>query len=82
MMRHCNECGGTDTYGHVGNCPEANEVDMQQIVYICDDCGERFEAEEGADLKEAWGQAKEEDWVCYCKDGEWVHKCGECRSNK
>lgn len=54
---------------------------MQQIVYICDECGDRFEAEEGLGFKEAWEQAKDEDWICYCKDGEWIHKCGECRGN-
>lgn len=44
-----------------------------------DECGDRFEAEEGADLKDAWQQAKDDGWRCYQEDGEWKHKCGECR---
>lgn len=51
---------------------------MQQITYICDECGEMYEADAGIDIKEAWELAKEIGWVCFKEDDEWRHKCDEC----
>lgn len=52
---------------------------MQRITYICDECGEEFDCDEGLQLKEAWEQAKAEGWFCYCDGGTWIHKCEGCR---
>lgn len=52
---------------------------MTQINYICDECGEVFESEAGADFKAAWEEAKAEGWVCFKDGDEWKHKCEGCR---
>ncbi len=55
---------------------------MTKITYICDECGDEFEANEGDDFRQAWEDAKDAGWVCY-KDGDtWKHKCDECRHNR
>lgn len=52
---------------------------MQRIVYICDECGEEFEATAGLELKAAWEEAKDVGWRCWKDGDEWKHKCEECQ---
>lgn len=44
-------------------------------------CTESFGQDEGepATFQEVWAAAKEEGWVTFKVDGEWVHNCPECK---
>jgi DNA-directed RNA polymerase subunit RPC12/RpoP len=50
---------------------------MNKIVYICDECGEELDTEEG-DYNEAWEIAKENGWRCWQDGDEWKHECEDC----
>lgn len=49
-------------------------IDRQygRIIFVCDDCGEGFEAH-SRDFDEAWQEAKEEGWT-YEGNVHWCHK--------
>lgn len=53
-------------------------VDRQygRVIFICDDCGESYEAS-SRDFTEAWAEAKDEGWtVTHAhRDAPWVHWC-------
>lgn len=45
-----------------------------RIIFVCDDCGETFEAT-SRNFDEAWGEAKEEGWTVTKHGDVWVHWC-------
>jgi hypothetical protein len=45
-----------------------------RIIFVCDDCGNTFEAS-SRDFEGAWHEAKEEGWTVTQKGKDWVHWC-------
>lgn len=51
-------------------------IDRQygRVIFICDDCGEAFEAS-SRDFQEALAEMKEEGWTITKKGDDWIHWC-------
>lgn len=49
----------------------------QYHVFVCDDCGEESDQEQG-DFMEVWEGLKEEKWRCFKNGENWNHACPEC----
>ena len=46
-----------------------------RIIFVCDDCGETYEAS-SRDFTEAWAEARDDEGWSVTKDGEtWLHWC-------
>jgi hypothetical protein len=60
----------------------SSEKTGQLITFCCDNCGECFEIA-GGGFKDAWKSAKEDGWRCFQDtNGDWIHRCPECRGKK
>ena len=60
-------------------------LDGRNHVFQCDDCGE-FHCDdfggldgEETSFEDVWDAAKGEGWICFKADGEWQHRCRQCR---
>lgn len=56
----------------------AIEREKGNIIFVCNDCGERCETEVD-DFKEALEILKDEGWKYEKIDNEWEHLCPQCR---
>lgn len=45
-----------------------------RIIFVCDDCGETFEAT-SRDFTEAWSETKGEGWITTKQGDVWIHWC-------
>jgi hypothetical protein len=50
----------------------------KQVVFECDGCGDTFDAGT-SDFDDAYHAAKQEGWVAFNNDGDWEHRCEDCK---
>jgi hypothetical protein len=59
----------------------AHQRDGLVHQFDCDapGCTWSYGGDETMSFKETWDEAKEEGWITFRVDGEWVHRCPECK---
>lgn len=49
-----------------------------KLKFVCDECDDDFESEEGETFYEAWNAAKDAGWQARKIGDDWVHICCVC----
>jgi ribosomal protein L37AE/L43A len=51
------------------------------IVFLCDDCEDRFEGAPGEEFDRVYAAARRAGWRARKIENEWMHTCPECRED-
>jgi Fe2+ or Zn2+ uptake regulation protein len=54
------------------------ERDSGKMLFVCDECNEAFESEDGETFQDTWAAAKDDGWRARKLGNDWVHACPDC----